>query len=210
MVVVVRVRCEMYDVLEGREWGGVKTSSGEAASRGQRSPPRTLLIIATNRCPLTSSRSRWHAVTRERGRPRCLELQTKIHTMVRNHEEGPYYTRAFSCLKGATTAFTFKNLLRLYAKRALIPTVSRFEIPDTQTCHKWQSALRHYANQTLHPLWPLHLCHNFTSTYHGVNVHLACLNSVLNVKSVDSSCFQHGEGLLRYYEPFVDLRLKLY
>ena len=35
--------------------------------------------------------------------------------------EGPYPTRAFSWLKAATTAFTFKTLLRHYAKRALTP-----------------------------------------------------------------------------------------
>ena len=33
----------------------------------------------------------------------------KVHPKVRNHGEGPYY-RAFSCLKAATTAFTFKTL----------------------------------------------------------------------------------------------------
>ena len=36
-------------------------------------------------------------------------------------------TRAFSWLKAATTAFTFKTLLRHYAKRALTP-VSQHEI----------------------------------------------------------------------------------
>ena len=39
------------------------------------------------------------------------ELETKVHTKVRNHGEGPYTpTRAFSWLKAATTAFTFKTL----------------------------------------------------------------------------------------------------
>ena len=37
-------------------------------------------------------------------------------------------TRAFSRLKAATTAFTFKTLLRHYAKHALTPTVSQREI----------------------------------------------------------------------------------
>ena len=47
--------------------------------------------------------------------------------------------------------------------------------------HKRWAALRHYANQP-HPLWPLHLCPNFTS-------------SVLNVKAlVGSRRFQPGEG----------------
>ena len=42
-------------------------------------------------------------------------------------------TRAFSWLKAATTAFTFKTLLRHYAKWALTP-------------------IRHYDNQTARPL----------------------------------------------------------
>ena len=37
-----------------------------------------------------------------------------------NHGEGPYYTRAFSWLKAALTAFTFKTILRHYAKPLLI------------------------------------------------------------------------------------------
>ena len=37
------------------------------------------------------------------------ELQTKVHTKVRNHGEGPY-TRALSWLKIATTDVTFKTL----------------------------------------------------------------------------------------------------
>ena len=43
-----------------------------------------------------------------------VELQTKVHTKVCNHREGP--TRAFSWLKAPTptTAFTIKILLRLY------------------------------------------------------------------------------------------------
>ena len=43
-----------------------------------------------------------------------LELETKVHPKVRNHGEGPP-TRAFSWLKAATTAFTFKTRLRHYA-----------------------------------------------------------------------------------------------
>ena len=41
---------------------------------------------------------------------------------VRNHGEGPYSllaTRAFSWLKAAATAFTFKTLFRQYAKQVL-------------------------------------------------------------------------------------------
>ena len=59
-------------------------------------------------------------------------------------------TRAFSWLKAATTAFTFKTLLRHYAKRALTPC----------NYHKGRAAIRHYAKLTM-------------STYHGVNARLA-------------------------------------
>ena len=43
-----------------------------------------------------------------------LQKTKKVHPKVRNHGEGPYW--AFSWLKAATTAFTFKTLLRHYAK----------------------------------------------------------------------------------------------
>ena len=61
-------------------------------------------------------------------------------------------TRAFSWLKAATTAFTFKTLLIHYAKWA---------------------AIRHYANQPPHPLCLLRWQPNFLSTYCGVNACLA-------------------------------------
>ena len=50
-----------------------------------------------------------------------VELQTKIHTNDRFVIMENLPTRAFSWLKAATTAFTFKTLLRHYAKRALTP-----------------------------------------------------------------------------------------
>ena len=52
-----------------------------------------------------------------------LELVPQIDSSVKlyNHGEGPYSTRAFSWLKAPTSAFTFKTLLRHYAKRALTP-----------------------------------------------------------------------------------------
>ena len=44
--------------------------------------------------------------------PTTLELQTMVHTKVRNHREGSIsiLTRAFSWLKGRTCAFIFKTL----------------------------------------------------------------------------------------------------
>ena len=51
------------------------------------------------------------------------------------------------------------------------PTVPQSEIGSaTQiSYHKGQAAIRHYANQTARPLWPLRRGPNFTSTYRGVN-----------------------------------------
>ena len=48
-----------------------------------------------------------------------LELQPKVREDLTITEKAP--TRAFSWFKAATTAFTFKTLLRHYAKRALTP-----------------------------------------------------------------------------------------
>ena len=48
-----------------------------------------------------------------------VEIQTKAIRRFVITEKAP--TRAFSWLKTATTAFTFKTLLRHYAKRALTP-----------------------------------------------------------------------------------------
>ena len=42
-------------------------------------------------------------------------------------------TRAFSLLKVSTTAFTFKNLLRHYAKRALVGAFSVTVKTDVET-----------------------------------------------------------------------------
>ena len=52
---------------------------------------------------------------------RCVPVSASKSSIRRfvNTEKAP--TRAFSWLKAATTAFTFKTLLRHYAKRALTP-----------------------------------------------------------------------------------------
>ena len=62
-------------------------------------------------------------------------------------------TRAFSWLKAATTAFTFKTLLRHYAKRALTPRSLNMKLGPRRNYHKGWAAIRHYANQTARPLW---------------------------------------------------------
>ena len=47
------------------------------------------------------------------------ELQTDLREVLQCTEKAP--TRAYSWLKVTTTAFTYKTLLRHYAKRALTP-----------------------------------------------------------------------------------------
>ena len=49
-----------------------------------------------------------------------VELQTRVLTQDRNHGEGR--TRAFSWLKGLTSAFTFKTLLRHYVNQPTHPS----------------------------------------------------------------------------------------
>ena len=56
-------------------------------------------------------------------------------------------TRALSWLKAATTAFTFKTLLRHYAKRALTPRSLNVKLGPRRNYHKGRAAIRHYANQ---------------------------------------------------------------
>ena len=58
-------------------------------------------------------------------------------------------TRAFSWLKAPTSAFTFKTLLRHYAKRALTPRSLNVKLGPRHNYHKGRVAKRHYANQTL-------------------------------------------------------------
>ena len=55
-------------------------------------------------------------------------------------------TRAFSWLKAATTACTFKTLLRHYAKRALTPQSLNVNVGPRRNYHKGRAAIRHYAN----------------------------------------------------------------
>ena len=61
-------------------------------------------------------------------------------------------TRAFSRLKAPTSAFTFKTLLRHYAKRALTPRSLNVKLGPRRNYHKGRAAIRHYANQTARPL----------------------------------------------------------
>ena len=61
-------------------------------------------------------------------------------------------TRAFSWLKAATTAFTFKTLLRHYAKQVLTPRSLNVKLGPRHNYHEGRAAIRHYANQTARPL----------------------------------------------------------
>ena len=60
-------------------------------------------------------------------------------------------TRAFSWLKALTSAFTFKKLLRHYAKRALTPWSLNMKLGPRRNYQKGRAAIRHYANQPAHP-----------------------------------------------------------
>ena len=82
-------------------------------------------------------------------------------------------TRAFSWLKAPTSAFTFKTLLRHYAKQALAPRSLNVKLGPRRNYHKGRAAIRHYANQTARPLWLLCRGPNFTLRDRGVNARLA-------------------------------------
>ena len=72
-----------------------------------------------------------------------LGASNEGYEKVRNHLVG-----AFSWLKVATTAFTFKILLRHYAKRVLTPRSLNMKLGPRRNYHKGRAAIRHYANQT--------------------------------------------------------------
>ena len=76
-------------------------------------------------------------------------------------------TRAFSWLKAPTSAFTFKTLLKHYAKRALTPRSLNVKLGPRRNYHQKLAPIRHYANQPARPLWLLRRRPNFTSTYCG-------------------------------------------
>ena len=61
-------------------------------------------------------------------------------------------TRAFSWLKAPTSAFTFKTLLRHYAKQALTPWSLNVKLGLRRNYHEGRAAIRHYANQPARPL----------------------------------------------------------
>ena len=82
-----------------------------------------------------------------------------------------------SCLLGLETKiirmFPKISHLRHYAKRALTPRSLKVKLGPRRNYHKGRAAIRHYANQTARPLWPLHRGPNFTLRDRGVNARLA-------------------------------------
>ena len=60
-----------------------------------------------------------------------------------------------SWLKAATTAFTFKTLLRHYAKQALTPWSLNVKLGLRRNHHKGRATIRHYANP---PSVPYNYC----------------------------------------------------
>ena len=84
-------------------------------------------------------------------------IEKLIGVVIRDSNEGypkvrNLPTRAFSWLKTATTTFTFKTLLRHYAKRVLTPRSLNVKLGPRRNYHKGRAAIRHYANQTARPL----------------------------------------------------------
>ena len=61
-------------------------------------------------------------------------------------------TRAFSCLKVATTAFTFKTLLRHYAKQALTPRYLNVKLGPRRNYQKGQAAFSVIVQQVVEPM----------------------------------------------------------
>ena len=64
-------------------------------------------------------------------------------------------TRAYFWLEAATTALTFKTLVRHSAKRALTPLSLNVKLGLRRNYHEGRAAIRHYANQ---PAVPYDLC----------------------------------------------------
>ena len=85
---------------------------------------------------------------------RMWPSRTGPHTTHHTHtftitEKAP--TRALSWLKAPTSAFTFKTLLRHYAKQVLTPRSLNVKLGPRRNYHKGRAAIRHYANQPARP-----------------------------------------------------------
>merc|ERR1712155_356622 len=82
-----------------------------------------------------------------RGHHQCRGESSASKSSIRRFvitEKAP--TRAFSWLKPATTAFTFKTLLRHYAKQTLTQWSLNMKLGPRRNYRKGWAAIRHYAN----------------------------------------------------------------
>ena len=73
-----------------------------------------------------------------------LVLQTINRRSCTISEKAPIM--AFVWLKAPTSAFTFKTLLKHYAKWALTPRSLNVKLGPRRNYHKGRAAIRHYAN----------------------------------------------------------------
>ena len=71
----------------------------------------------------------------------CLQSSAWKSSIRRFVSTEKAHTRAFSWLKAATTAFTFKTLLRHYAKRALTPRSLNVKLGPRRKGHKGRGGL---------------------------------------------------------------------
>ena len=111
--------------------------SGRPAAGPRRS--RTGRRSARPPCRQTPSRSRRHFTSASKRSIRRFVITEKAPT------------RAFSWLKAATTAFTFKTLLRHYAKQSLTPRSLNVKLGPRCNYHEGTAAIRHYAHQPARP-----------------------------------------------------------
>ena len=139
-----------YTTSGGREQRGrVLTEAAEAGGPWHGRWQQYLSTVA-------SSSSKYAAAPP--GQPLAAQQPDKQHSKVRGNSWSPPShhhhkrrstrrfvitekapTRAFSWLKAATTAFTFKTLLRHYAKRALTPRSLNVKLGPRRKGHKGQA-----------------------------------------------------------------------
>ena len=125
-------------------WGGAGAGAGSWLPRPLYTSPMAAMRLVVNSGDWAGSECRWVW----RLQDTCGEtsdscgteqmsgvvLQTINPRSCTISEEAP--TRAFSWLKAATTAFTFKTLLRHYARRALTPRSLNLKLGPRRKYHK--------------------------------------------------------------------------
>ena len=142
------------DPYEGSGISHPQAGAGPEFRKGVRQESKSR--EASARTPASGRTGRW------RGSATRRVLASASKSSIRRFvitEKAP--TRAFSWLKAATTAFTFKTLLRHYAKRALTPRSLNVKLGPQRNYHEGRAAIRHYANQPARPLLHLRRGPNF-------------------------------------------------